>query len=132
MNKQEMLTAINMRVWASLAISILAATIGQILLKTGVNQVDLSGKGWINAQMVFTLLSRPLVWGGLFLYGVGAVFWLYILSKIDLSFAYPVAVGSSYLLVFVLSWIFINERTSPLRIVGALITLVGLYLISRT
>ncbi len=39
--------------------------------------------------LVLTLVTRPRLLAGAFLYFLSAVLWLYALSRVDLSYAYP-------------------------------------------
>jgi drug/metabolite transporter (DMT)-like permease len=58
------------------------------------------------------------------------MFWFYILTRIPLSAAYPVAILGSGLVPF-FAWIFFRERLSPELLVGLGVMLLGLYIIQR-
>jgi drug/metabolite transporter (DMT)-like permease len=72
-----------------------------------------------------------MVWLGLFLYGLSAVFWMTVLSRVDLSFAYPM-VGFSYVIVLLFSALLLGEQVSPLRWLGTLVIVLGIVLVTRT
>ena len=76
-----------------------------------------------------TIFSSPFLWAGLFTVAVVFVIWSTVLSKIDLSVAVPIA-SFSYILVPVVSVIFLHEQISALRWVGILLILTGVIFVS--
>ncbi|MBI4744269.1 MAG: EamA family transporter [Actinobacteria bacterium] len=112
-------------------ISISIAILGQFCLKAGMNQVGrISGADAARpTEIVAKVAGVPLVWVGLVLYGVSAVFWLVVLSRVDLSFAYPM-LGFSYVIVLIVSKIFLHEEVVLTRWIGAVIISVGVALVA--
>lgn len=110
--------------------SVLIAIFGQIFMKKGMLQVgvihlsNLAGKFW-------TMIFNPLVILGLIFYALSAVLWLIILSRKDLSYAYPL-ISMGYVVVLFLSAVVFKEQVSSLRWLGALIIIAGIILISRS
>ena len=104
----------------------------QIKLKTGVNHVTgTSGELHISAGSLRSLLSSPIVWGGLVLFGLSAVVWLFALSRASLSFAYPFA-ALSYVLILVFSVLVLHETVQPLRWLGVAFIVTGIVLVAQT
>jgi multidrug transporter EmrE-like cation transporter len=113
-------------------IAMLIGVVGQVCLKAGMNQV-----GKIEAVGVTQLLpillsafSKPLVWIGLAAYAASAMFWLIVLARFDLSYAYPM-LASMYLVIPVVSLVFLKESIPPLRWLGMVVVLIGVVLVSR-
>ena len=106
---------------------------GQFLLKAGMNQVGRVGSG--DAGYYLTMLLKaffhPYVIIGLSLYVVSAISWLVVLSRVNLSFAYPFA-GLGYIAVLLISWRFLNEPISAMRLTGAILIALGVIFISRS
>jgi uncharacterized membrane protein len=73
----------------------------------------------------------PLVIGGFVLYGLSAALWLIVLTRAELSWAYPL-LSMGYVLVVVLSRIFFHEAVTTTRLLGTLVVVCGVWLISRT
>jgi len=73
----------------------------------------------------------PWVILGVAIYVAGTFFWLMVLSRVDLSFAYPMT-SLSYLLIVLSSWYFLGESISPLRIIGVLTVIIGVSLIAQS
>ena len=75
------------------------------------------------------VFSSPFLWAGLLTVVAVFVIWSTILSKIDLSVAVPIA-SFSYILVPVVSVIFLHEQISVLRWMGILLILTGVIFVS--
>jgi drug/metabolite transporter (DMT)-like permease len=118
---------------ALIIISIAIAAAGQLCLKAGMNEVGrITSEAFTSPFGTFVRVARvPMVWLGLFLYGLSAVSWMTVLSRVDLSFAYPM-VGFSYVVVLLFSALLLGEQVSPLRWLGTLIIVAGIVLITRT
>ncbi len=113
-------------------LSISIAVCGQILLKIGINRIDIGGlSGLGTLKQLFTgVIKSPLVLTGLFLYFISAAIWIVILSAVDLSFAYPF-IGLTYVLVLTLSKLILKEDVSIIRWAGAAIITIGVIVMSR-
>jgi uncharacterized membrane protein len=114
--------------------SVVLAGVAQITLKTGVNHVtDAAGGGELrmNAENLKELLSSPIVWGGLLLFALSAIVWLFALSRASLSFAYPFA-ALSYVLIVLFSVLVLHEDVPVLRWVGVAFIVTGIMLVAQT
>lgn len=79
---------------------------------------------------LFRLMREPFAWAGLALTGLAAVAWLAVLSRLDLSVAYPFLSLSYVLMLFAAHWLFHDSLGWP-RLVGALLICAGLVLMAR-
>jgi drug/metabolite transporter (DMT)-like permease len=104
-------------------IPVIIASIGQLILKSGMNQV-----GQFELIKTFT---NPLVLLGLAFYGASAVLWLLVLSRESLSFVYPL-VAMSYVLTVFLSKTILHETVPSLRWVGLAVIVVGILIVARS
>ena len=113
--------------------SVVLAGFAQITLKTGVNHVTGTSGGelHLSASSLRSLLTSPIVWGGLFLFGLSAIVWLFALSRASLSFAYPFA-ALSYVLILVFSVLVLHETVQPLRWLGVALIVTGIVLVAQT
>ena len=78
-----------------------------------------------------TVLLHPWVFLGLAMYGGAALVWLLVLSRIEVSLAYPF-VGLGFLVTMVLAWLFLGETVSVPRIAGTLLIAAGIVVLART
>lgn len=120
----------------STALLILTATVfgivGQVMLKQGMTvmgplSVSLSSV----PQIVWKMVTSPMVIGGLAVYGFGTFFWLVTLSRLELSFVYPF-ISLNQVIVFFIAWFVLREEVSPMRAFGVVVICAGMLLIART
>jgi len=112
-------------------ISVLASTVGQLLLKKGMN--DLGSVTLSANQFLLTtwkMVTNPYVFIGLVIYVAGTIFWLAALSRVDLSYAYPFA-SLSYVVMLVASWMMFDEKITLTRLLGTVVIGIGVLLIYR-
>ncbi len=105
---------------------------GQLLLKQGMSadpdRVDQASEVIPRLVQAFT---NPVILLGFFCYGVSAALWLIVLTRNELSYAYPL-LSMGYVLVVFLSRVFFQETVTTTRWLGTLVICVGVWLISRT
>jgi len=109
-------------------ISIAFNVAGQSVLKAGVNKL---GALTFSFSNIFKAFTDVFVIGGLFLYLVSSVFWILALSHKDLSYAYPM-LSLGYLIVLFVSWKFLGESITPVRLLGVMFISIGLALVFRS
>lgn len=113
-----------------LVVSVAFAVAGQFTLKTAMNEVGRIGATEIAAagDTISRALREPRLWLGLMLFGISAVFWLVVLSRVDLSVASPF-VGFSYILVVLFARLWLHEPVSLVRWIGVVVVAVGIAII---
>ncbi len=106
--------------------------VGQFLMKRGMTQVGAVTND-LAAMPAFFLraFTTPAVLLGVLAYGLSSIFWLILLSRVDLSYAYP-ALSLGYVVVVLVSWLFLGEHISLMRWAGVIVICVGVWLVSRT
>ncbi|ALP54069.1 hypothetical protein Tel_13530 [Candidatus Tenderia electrophaga] len=104
----------------------------QLALKLGVmrSHVQSALEGGLMDALVAVALS-PLIWLGLLIYGLSVGMWLWVLSKVDLSIAYPF-VGISFLVTMAFGAFLLNETITPARIAGTILIAIGCVLVGRS
>lgn len=108
-------------------ISILLGSFAQYFLKVGVDGLKLDK---LSIGSIGTLFSNIYFWLGCFAYGLSLLFWLYVLSKMELSKAYPM-VSLGYVFAMILGYLFLHETINFAKIVGICLIIVGVIFISR-
>jgi drug/metabolite transporter (DMT)-like permease len=86
----------------------------------------ITGKGV--TALLSSLVSLPML-GGLVLYGVTTLLWVYLLHELPLSRAYPF-MALAFALVPLLSWFFFREGLDLRYGAGLALMLFGLYLVA--
>jgi len=112
-------------------LSVCLAAVAQIALKAGMNQVtEASGTASLTMSSLKAIASNPVVWLGLVLFGFSALAWLFVLSRVSLSFAYPFA-SLSYLLIVLAGRFVFHEAIPPARWAGVALIMSGIVLVAR-
>ncbi|REE56476.1 EamA-like transporter family protein [Paenibacillus taihuensis] len=94
---------------------------GQFLWKYGLMQRE---KPFESIRTIIEVILSPYIIGGLFIYGCATVLWLFILTRVDLSLAYPIQ-SLAYIISIIGAYYFFGESLSMLKIVGCLLILAG-------
>jgi drug/metabolite transporter (DMT)-like permease len=98
--------------------------------KSALSESDLNIKGVYDILIFFKVVfSSPFFWIGLLSIILMFIIWSTILTKIDLSIAVPVA-SFSYILVALVSIIFLYEKVTLLRWFGIFLILAGVIFVS--
>jgi len=122
-----------LRAWTVALFLLIAITLGafgQISLKYGMKQFgSLGAPGSSMVGGLASAIITPYVLLGLCLYAVSSAFWLVVLSKWALSYAYPM-IATNYLLVVLLSRAFFRENVLPLQWIGIVLMVTGLVLVA--
>ena len=109
--------------------SVLLNALAQILLKAGMKQfgnIDLKNN-IINTSISIAL--NPYIITGFISYGISILLWLWVLSKVDVSLAYPFqALG--YIVVTILAWLIFQENISFTRIMALIFISIGLIILA--
>ena len=104
----------------------------QLLLKYGMitlGPITFSSDSII--QRVFQIVFNPWVFAGLAMFVISMASHLYVLSKVDLSFAYPF-LSLAYVVVAVFAYFVFREDLNALRIAGIAFICVGTVLIAQS
>jgi multidrug transporter EmrE-like cation transporter len=114
--------------WSLIFSSVVLTSIGQLFFKKGMSLLyqahgeaslwKLMGYGLINGYVLLGFLS----------FGAGAVLWLAVLAKEEVSYAYPLS-SLGYIVVLVGSYFLFHENFSPSRIIGILLIIIGIFFI---
>ena len=104
----------------------------QLMLKYGMMQLGpLSFAGVNPVLKILQIVFSPWVFFGLCTFVISMASHLYVLSKVDLSFAYPF-LSLAYVLVAVFAYFVFREDLNALRIAGIAFICVGTILIAQS
>ena len=121
----------NTTVIAAILIYILFGVSGQILLKQGVRYLGDSPTSMDDMLIRYLkVLFTPYIIAGLFCFVLSTVIWLYVLSQVDLSVAFPF-LGLNFILVMLGASVFFGEPITLPKIVGVLAIVFGIVVIAR-
>lgn len=110
--------------------SVLLNCLAQIFMRKGmlgVGQVGLSGLFSSAVEMFFNLW----LWGAMACYGISILLWMVVLSKVQVSFAYPfLSIG--YLVAAAIGYFWLGENLDLYKIAGIFIICLGICVLSRS
>jgi len=113
--------------YIALLISTIMAALAQFFFKTGVAAIDTAGKS--TGEIIKAGLLNPYVWGGVLGYVINLSLWLYVLSQLELSKAYPMT-SLAYIFTLFLGFFFLDESITLIKIFGISLIIVGVVLLT--
>lgn len=104
----------------------------QLMLKQGMTTLSPSVLGQENIILkLLMIVFSPWVFFGLATFVISMASHMFVLSKVDLSFAYPF-LSLAYVLVAVLAWQLFGEELGAYKIVGIAFICIGTVLIAQS
>jgi multidrug transporter EmrE-like cation transporter len=110
--------------------SVVTNAAAQLLLRWAAKEGLTPAGGWSVAAF-FELLVRPGIIGGLACYALSVVIWVTVLSRAEVSFAYPF-LGIGFVLVTFASAFLLGEAISAQRIAGTALIALGVAVLARS
>ncbi len=111
-------------------ISVLLNCAAQLCIRKGmliIGEVEMSSI----VRSLGIMITNLWLWGAMISYAVSILLWIVVLSKVEVSFAYPfLSIG--YVVAALVGYYFFGESLSLIRVAGIIIICVGVYLISRS
>lgn len=112
--------------------TVLTNAAAQLMLKQGMTALGpISFAGVNPALKILAIVFSPWVFLGLFTFVVSMASHLYVLSKVELSFAYPF-LSLAYVAVAVFAYFIFREDLNAWRIAGIAFICVGTVLIAQS
>jgi drug/metabolite transporter (DMT)-like permease len=114
-------------------LSVCLAALAQLTLKHGVNVATAASGGVLKLESdsLGHVVATPSIWTGLLLFGSSAVAWIFVLSRVSLSFAYPFA-SITYVLILLADRFVLHQQIPALRWAGVFCIMAGIVLVAQT
>lgn len=113
-------------------VSVALNAAAQLALKQGTRVVGVAAR---DVSSGWTVLSRaafnPWVWAGLIAYMLSVALWILVLSRVQVSYAYPI-VSLGYVMAAAAAWALWREDVSVMRIAGIAVICLGVVLVARS
>ena len=123
---------LTLKVFALIMLNDILDSVGQLCMKKGSALTGISVVTFHNIiEFGLRSLSSWLIWSGILIYLVSFILWLVIIYRIDLSIALLLG-SAAYVLVPIMSIIFLHEVVSPVRWFGIAFVILGIYFISQS
>jgi len=123
-------TAWYLHPYLHLALNCVLMTASELLLKVGARETaQIPAPRWLVWTGILTLGSGWVI-GGIAVYIVAFVNWLYVLRWVPLSIAYPVT-SVVYVLIALAAWVLLGELIGPVRWAGIALITAGIVFCAR-
>jgi len=107
-------------------------TASQLFLKHAINRLSFHVSGFKKIpEFIFKIALMPTVWLSFAFSCLSLFFWLFVLSRADLSFAFSVD-SFHYVLIAIGSGVFLKEKVGFWRWIGTVLIMIGIVLVSLT
>lgn len=121
-----------MNAFLLILLSVLLSSMGQLLFKAGMDRVGYFKFSLANIlPIAWDVATNFYIVSGLALYVISLVVWLMILSRVDVSYAYPM-LSIGYIVTLFAAYFLFQEQLSWIRILGVFVIIGGVYLVSKT
>ena len=111
-------------------LSVLLNCAAQLLIRKG-----MLVEGEVGMQNMLShigsMITNVWLWGAMLCYALSILLWMSVLSKVEVSYAYPFFFFC-YVVSAVAGYALFNENLSPVRIAGIIVICIGVILISRS
>lgn len=113
-------------------LGVLLNAAAQLLLKAGMGQIGHFEFNLANLVPIgLKVAICPPIVTGLTLYVLSVVVWLLVLSRVQVSYAYPM-LSFGYIVNAIAAFILFGEDLSLVRMTGIFIIMTGVYLVARS
>ena len=111
--------------------AVLLVVVGQALLKWGMLRVGPIGRARLRhpVHLAGRVASTWQVWAGIGVYVVSAAIWIFALSRVPLSVAYPLF-AMTYVGVPIASTAVFDESLTPAQWVGIALAVIGVIMVA--
>ncbi len=115
--------------WILLIISLTLNAGGNLLAKYAMKDAP-SNIGILSLALY--AIANWKIWLSVTCFGVAFVGYAVVLTKMDLSLAYPIMTTAGFLIIMFASFFLFSEQMSLLRVIGISLMIAGIWIISKT
>jgi multidrug transporter EmrE-like cation transporter len=121
-----------MMIFALILLGVLLNASAQIMLKAGMEQIGQFEFSMANIVPIGmkVMANLPII-SGLGMYVCSVAVWLLVLSRVQVSYAYPM-LSIGYVVNAVAAYYLFGEPMSSVRMMGIFIIIAGVYLVAQT
>ena len=116
--------------WTGIMIAVITGAFAQTMMKLGTRQLGAFGDVPFS-QYLFKLMLSPVILLAIASYGLGVIFYMFMLSRLDLSFLYPVMTALGLIIATLVSSTLFHEQISLTRLSGIAVVIIGVFSISK-
>lgn len=117
----------------SLVVALVLNATANLLIKAGAKAIQQQHVGEAAVPLLGALKAavvNPWIIGGVICFGLNLAAYSYALTKLPVSWAYPIMVSLGYAIIVCGAAVWFSERLSPRQIVGVAVILAGVYIVA--
>ena len=95
--------------------------VAQLMLKKGMTDINI-----ISFDRMIEIIGSLYIWAGFCFYGVSFILYLYVLTKFEVSYIYPIIMSAGLILLLIFSVLFLNETFTFNKLLGILLISFGI------
>jgi multidrug transporter EmrE-like cation transporter len=81
---------------------------------------------------LLSLALNPYLLAWIFFAGISAALWIFVVSRFELSLAFPISTTLSYILILICSWWLFGEQMSVTRWIGIALMGAGIFITAQS
>ncbi len=113
-------------------LGVLLNAAAQLFLKEGMRRIGHFDFVWSNlVPIALQVAGNVFIFGGLLCYVISVAVWLLVLSRVEVSYAYPL-LSVGYIVNAVAGYYLFQENLSITRISGIVIICIGVYFVTKS
>ena len=102
--------------------------VANILMKVGMlKEKPVTGV----AEFIKGMILNPVLMAGMICFALGLAAYCYVLTKLNLSVAYPIMTSVGYVIVIIASWLFLKETITAIQIAGFSLIIAGVWMVAH-
>lgn len=121
-----------MMIFSLILLGVLLNAGAQIMLKAGMTQIGHFEFSMANMLPIGAkVMENPPIITGLMMYVMSVGVWLLVLSRVQVSFAYPM-LSIGYIVNALAAYYLFGEPLTSIRVLGIFIIIAGVYLVAQS
>ena len=121
----------NLTIFLTIIATVVLTAGAQLALKLAVGGLGNDVRLFDSWSVFLGVLFSPGTIFAMLIYGLSVISWLWVLSRIDLTVAYPF-LGLSFVVAMVFGTWILDETITPTRLIGTLLIFAGCVLVARS
>jgi len=116
--------------WILLTVAL--ATYSQLILRWQMNEIGAAPSA-LSDKLIFivSIAFKPWILSALFATFLSGLSWMVVLSKFELSYAFPFTALNFIVIMLAGAWI-LGESLAPAKLIGTLVVMTGVFIIASS
>jgi len=110
-----------------LGLAIVLNASANIMMKVGMVRL---GKQPTVMALAIKAATSPIIIAGIFCFVGALALYMTVLQKMNLSIAYPIMTSVGYMIVILISWLFLKEQLQLIQVIGFFLIIGGVWLVA--